>query len=359
MRFVIVFLVISSFWACGPSHSDIDSKSSSEERIIELPKYAKGFALVTQGNSRSVILYEPNQSGTIINEYSLPDTIVRIACLSTTHIPFFDKLKQLEHVAAVSFADQVRNANAADRIKSQHIQNLTQGGDDVNHEVLMASRPDLFLVYPHMETSLADFERMGIPCLPFMEYTEVHPLGRAEWIKVVAFLLNEDSLGRAVFSQIETAYNSAKAQASSFPNHPKVMTGSKEGDYWFIPSGKSFVGQFIEDAGGEYAYAHDTSGKNIQLDQEKMIVQLNEADWWGVVLHSETPVNIQKLRQDEPLLKHSKPFKEGHLFYTNTAVNDYFGDAVVEPHIVLQDLIHVFHGDLYRSEGRYFSVAIE
>lgn len=313
-----------------------------------VPQYAEGFHIdsLSDGSKRIVLF----------NLEHLPDTLEVIAiaspkpykltCMSTTHLAMLRHLDLLNQVQAVGFADMVRNAEVRALIDAGKIQNLTNS-EDISTEMMVALQPDFFFVYPFSHTSYARIAEQGIRCIPVSEYLEAHPLGRAEWILFFGALLHQEGKAKAHFETIKNAYEQLAERTSQLQeNLPTVFTGSSEGSVWHAPSGKSFVGYLLKDAGARYIYADSVKKGNLSVPMEKLIADAYRCDYWGKVVYSPgTPTMAEVVNDDERLSKIAA-YQPGRIFYCNASETDYFGDALMEPHVLLADLIHVFHREL-------------
>jgi iron complex transport system substrate-binding protein len=255
----------------------------------------------------------------------------------------------------VAFADLVRNTNAHKAIESNQLLNLSSA-DDVDIEVLVSIKPDWFFVYPYGHGSYEKYTSKGIRCFPVSEYLEKHPLGRVEWIKVFAAVCGADSLAQKTFHDIEKEYLKLKEEnASRFASEkPCVFTGSQEGGVWYAPPGNSFQAILINDAGGNYILSDSISNKNLTLPFESLMNIAFECDYWGRVEYSPQSLTYQKIADEDQRYKKLNAFQNKQIFYCNTNVRDYFGDAILEPHLILQDLTEIFHPSKADYKFHYF-----
>ena len=67
--------------------------------------------------------------------------------------------------------------------------------------------------------------------------------------------------------------------------------------------------------------------------------------FWGKVVHAPNGWTQARAKDEAPWAD----FEGKTLFHCNTAEVDYFGQAVLEPHVMLADLAALFHG---MGEGR-------
>ena len=80
------------------------------------------------------------------------------------------------------------------------------------------------------------------------EYLEPHPLGRAEWMVPLAWIVGDSAAGAEAFDAVETRYE--KWLMRPVKTGKRVFTGSVADGVWHAPGQGSFVAQWIKDAGG-------------------------------------------------------------------------------------------------------------
>ncbi len=306
------------------------------------------FWLVDQNNFHGKI-----PSGKIIE---IP--ISSVACRSTTHLPFFTFLDALSCVKAVSYANYANNPEVKAKVKAGNIKNLTTG-DEIDLEVLASVNTKLFTTYPFGNVNENRMEDLGITNLPILEYLENTPLKREEWIKLFGALLGKESEAKKVFeNSLKTYKRLADNIKEKVPleNYPKVFTGSLASGKWSAPSGKSLIATFIKDAGGKYVFENNKKKGNITLEYEAFYAKALDADYWGKVIYSSDEVTFSSLLGGDERLEALKAVKNKNIFYCNATQTDYFGDAVLQPEVILQDLVNIFHPEMKKSPNVYFKL---
>jgi iron complex transport system substrate-binding protein len=123
-------------------------------------------------------------------------------------------------------------------------------------EGIIAIAPEVFLTFysAYPEANLhPQLQTLGVRAIPQADHHEPHPLGRAEWLKLLALMTNRESAAEALFDGIETRYEHIAAIASTAPEHPLVMGGFAAGrDSFEIFGGANQRAKLIADAGGRH-----------------------------------------------------------------------------------------------------------
>lgn len=344
-RFKILFIVclLTVLQSCTPTTSvDI-----ADCRQTEINQYATGFSIQFCPSDTVLFLYNPtNAADTIFClRINTQNQLNRIACLSTTHLPFFESIGQTEKAVGVGFAEYLFDEASKTRLQNGSLVNITLAGK-LDFETVISLAPQVLLVYYYGNEDYSRYEQAGIKVIPINEYAEAHPLGRVEWIKVFGLLTG--SYGKAVeaFKEIDSSY---KALANSIPvteEKPVVFTGSFYKGKWAAPGGDSFIAKFISDAGAHYAFSEYPGSDNINLDFETVLTMISGADYFGKVIYRESGVKRNDFLEEQNRFELLKSFDDSRLFYCNTAQTDYFGRGIMEPHLMLQELIGIFHPEI-------------
>lgn len=332
-----------------------------EGEKVEL-SHARGFEVLKYPGYFEITIKDPF-SDNIIQTFSFSETneedidfsvCERIACLSTTHASILASVQATKKIEGLAYADRVKDERVLECLKNGNIRPLA-GEGEVDQEKLLAIAPDVFFIYPYDMDDALKYEELGIPYIQIAEYLEPHPLGRAEWMKLFGLLTGNLEIAQKEFKKIEDSYNLAKTKAMLYSELPTVFTGSFYQGKWYAPSGESFVANFIRDAAALYVFSDENGADNIELEMEKMIEKAHNADYWGKVIFSdEMPTKTSFVEEDERL-NAFKAFREGQLFICNAAQSDYFGKGIVEPHMMLRDLIEIFHpGTFPKHQVKYF-----
>lgn len=277
----------------------------------------------------------------------------RIACLSTTHASYLADLGLADRIVGIGYADAVLDSRLKALIDEGKIQNITNA-TGLDLEKLVSLQPEAFLVYTYDFTPNAMIEKAGISIIHINEYEEQHPLARAEWLKLFGVI--GDCLPRAdsLFNQLYKEYDRLRQSVFISSRAPFVVTASYYGGQWYVPGSESFAAQLIQDAGGAYLFHHKEGEGNVPVSFEELYVAASQADFFGKVASAESDLHSSFFEGDKRL-ENLPCFKENRLFLCNTRTADYFGKASTEPHVLLADLIKIFHPALLPEyEGVYF-----
>lgn len=368
--FVLAITIVS----CGGNGN---SSVSTYADSIYLPEYASGFRILGAEGRSSVIIES-------VNPWQGADSVVtrlfiardgeeppqgfegqviegdarRIVAMSSTHIAMLDVIGETARVVGVSGMDFI--SNDAVRSCRDSIGDVGYDGN-VNYELLLSLQPDIILLYgtngaSGMEPKLKE---LGIPYVYIGEYLENSALGKAEWIVAVAEIVGKRNEGIKAFSAIPERYNAIREKAADCLKHtsrPKVMINLPYGDSWFMAPTGSYLVRLIEDAGGDYIYKKNNSNESRPIDLEEAFMLVSASDKWINVGQTRS---LDELRKNYPKFAATKPVLSGEVYNTTGRVaangaNDYWERGVVEPDVVLRDMVMIFHPELADSDLVYY-----
>ena len=271
----------------------------------------------------------------------------RIVCMSTSHIAMLDAIGLVDRVVGVSGKQYVMNEKIARNAAVKDI-----GYDSsLNYELLLELRPDVVLMYgvsAENSAVTAKLRSLGIPYIYLGDYTELSPLGKAEWVVAVAEIAGCRERGIAHFEEVAARYDAVRESMATVAQRPRVMLNTPYQDVWYMPSDSSYMVQLIEDAGGEYIYKgkNSTSGSvGISLEEAYRLVA--SADIWLNVGQCRT---LSDLRAAAPHFMQTDVVRRGMVYNNNrrqTAAggSDFWESAIVYPDIVLRDMAAIIAGD--------------
>lgn len=285
--------------------------------------------------------------------------VKKIVCLSTTHIGFIDYLGELNTIEGISGTNYVTNEFLSREIKNSKIKEVGYE-ENLNIELIYRMKPDVVLAYGVSGSEsgfLMKLKELGIPVLFIAEYLEEDPLAKAEWIKVFGALFNKLGLAENKFDSIASNYNNLKKKASSVENKPSVLLGLPWSGTWYISGGESYVAKLITDAGGSYLFKDYKFKDSQPLALETIFTKASTAEFW---LNTSTASSLKEIMNEDERFANLPPVKNKKVYNYNRIINEaggnaYFEQGVIEPDVILADLIRILHPDILPSyELKYY-----
>ena len=314
--------------------------------------YATHFAIYSSGEIRRLIVFGHGGFADTVADVQIISALERIAILSTTHAAYVSALNATDRVVACAHAAEVRDAALRGAIADGMVVDIG-AADLVDREQLLALKPDAVLVYP-FGGAAGTLDDLGLSVIQVSEYLEEHPLGRAEWIRFFGALLGKEREADSLFNGIVERYEEVRSAAPR-DSLPVVLFGSVWQGQWWVPPGNSYMARLIDDAGGSYLFSDRKGSGNIAIDMETMIAEGSRADVWGMITALQGRVTSASFTAGDPRVASFHAVRDHRLFAGNSVDADLFGRAMLEPEVVLRDLVGILHpGLVQRPAFSYF-----
>ena len=347
--------------------SSIQSSAHHDLRAFHVPiQFAINFRIDYFKNYKLISLLNPNQKNDTLQKYILSEdtsalghmrnqgTFVQIPvksaiCLSSLYAAYMEKLNLLENLIAVDDHRYINSLAILQHIKKNKLMDV---GDisKVNVEKILLLHPDLIFTYlpPKGISQLEEIFKNKSIFAYTLDQDEASPLGRAEWILFVAAFFNQEKQASIFFNEMAQRYMLLKKQIQANSLHPSVFTGIKYGDTWYMPAGNSYLANLIADAGGNYIWKKDGHTGSLNLNWEEVYQKASQADFW---IHVSSFSTLHEVESADPRYANFKAFKMKNIFNNIARVNadggnDYWEAGMLNPDLLLADLINIFHPEL-------------
>ena len=347
---------------CG----DDKSKSSFSEfaaigAATTNPVIATGFSITDGEQERLLEIFNPADTLHPVARFYLVDSVragnryadgitievpvKRMVCFSATHLSLLEALDKMETLVGVAGADYVVSKKFKERLANGKIKEIGIAGR-YQLETLLELAPQIVMVSPQAGQAYEPLTNAGLTVIPNGDFLENHPLGRAEWIKMMGALTGTEKRSISIFDSISKSYNHLKQIAANTPHRPKVLAGKQYGGFWNLPGGKSYVAQLLHDAGAQYLWSNDENTGGLMLDFETVYNRGLGADYWRLLVYSDTIYTYDLLAREDGRYRNFAAFKKKQVLVCNTRTTAYHQQGLLQPHILLADYIHIFHPDL-------------
>lgn len=310
--------------------------------------YQDGYAKITIGGTDTYLLVP---EGAAVPD-QLPDTVTvlqqpldSIYLVATSAMDLFRELDALDAIslsgtdAAGWYIPQAQQAMEEGRI--------TYAGkySAPDYEVILSQDCDLALestmIY-HTPEVKEQLEKFGIPVLVERSSYESHPLGRIEWLKLYAVLLDKEETAEVYFSQLTDKLspvleqpNTGKTVAFFYITSNGAVNVRKSGDY---------IAKSIELAGGQYIFSDLASEdgnalSTMNMQMEAFYAGARDADI--LIYNSAIDGELQTMDQlfaKSPLLKDFQAVKTDNVWCTGKNLFQEslgLGDLITDLHTIL------------------------
>lgn len=358
MSWKINFMLIATFALFSCSNKPKTTKTESDFETQEL-HYATEFEVAKNETGTLLTVYsDENHSNAATSKFllssekgesstnmtNIPVPCKKIICLSSTQLAYFFELNEIDNIVAINSSRYLFNKKMNEKLDAGEVKKIGKEGH-FNVEMIAALDPDVIFVSPFKAGGYDVLRNLGIPLVPMAAYNEKTPLGRAEWIKMMALFIGAESKADSIFSKIEARYNELKTLASAIEDRPTVFAGKMRSGTWFTKGGNSFDAHYFRDAGADYIIKDDEQGA-YPLDFESVYQKAAQADYWRLIDSNKKGLTREDFLQEDSRYGDFKAFNEGNILLCNLREKPYREKSPVEPDVLLADYIHFFHPEL-------------
>jgi iron complex transport system substrate-binding protein len=269
--------------------------------------------------------------------YDIEQPILRLACLSNTHVGMLSALSSQHKIVAVSDVKYIYDA----KVKSNNVISLGDEGV-ISPEKIIKSKAQA-VIYSGFSNSFPKQEilkKVGILAIPDYDFRETNVLGRAEWVLLFGYLTGNASKAKAVFNDICSNYQSSIKRNKKSAKGPVMISGNLFRGKWDAPAGQSYHSQLFRDAGMNYVYFQEKGTVSIEMSIEKALASGNKATLW---LNPGKPTK-EAILNSNANAAHMNPMKNGKIYCYSHDSNKYWELSACRPDLVLSDYIKIQSG---------------
>lgn len=333
-------------------------------------KFARGFDIQNKDSFKTIMIYNPWQNARNISysyelypagsplqnkefETAIKVPVKRVICLSTTHIGFMEYIEELGSIVGLSGSRYVSNPYLADQISKGNVCDV--GYDEsINYELILKLQPDLVIAYgiSGNETGFSEkLGELGVRVMFVAEYLEENVLAKMEWVKVFAALFAKEERISVRYDSAVERYHSLVEKVSGLENRPTVLLGLPWKGTWYVSGGDSHAAQLISDAGGDYLWKDIQYRDSKPMSLETIFGKAYKAEFW---LNTGTAGSIREILDIDQRFESFSCIRSNKVYNCNKLVspgggNEYFEKGVVEPDVILADLIAILHPEVLPS----------
>lgn len=368
-NFSIIVILIVFLFSCQNNTKKGIIENVSHISDIE---YAKGFTIKKYSEYTEVTVNNPWDSTTVLQRYILVEKdkelpsylpqgkVVRtplknIVVYSTIHCTVLNELRMLDIIKGVCEPQYIDIDYIVEGISDGSIIDLGQASNPNVEKIIMID-PEAIMATPIQGLAYGTIEKTGVPIIETPDYMESTPLARAEWLKFYSVFLGKEQFADSLFTEVERKYNYIKEKAQTTKDRPTVFNDIKYGNVWYMAGGGSYMANMLKDAGASYVWSNYQSAGSMALSYETVLDKAGEAQYWLIKYNNKTTdMTYQSLEKEFKPYSYFSAFKNRNIYACNTGKATYYEDLPVHPEYVLQDIVAVFHPELFPDyQPRYF-----
>ena len=358
----LLSLALSALVACTGNRSTTQLIDEATDTIAF--KYARLIHVEQHDGYRLVTVDNPWKAGKVLHRYLLVPhdttqshntehgtTIVRVPLqksiiFTSVHAALVAQLNAKEQVAGVADLKYIKVPFVQDGCRDGR---LVDCGDGMNPlvEKIIDAQADAILLSPFENSGgYGRIEDVNIPLIECAEYMESSPLARAEWMRFYGMLYGREREADSLFAVVDSSYHALCQQAKEAGKGRSALVDKQTGSVWYVPGGRSTIGQMLVDAGADYAFANDDHSGSLSLPFEVVLEKAGESDVWLFRYDASDTITLDRLLSEQPGYRQLRPVRERMIYACNVTTSMFYEETPFRPDLLLQDFISIIHPTL-------------
>lgn len=325
-------------------------------------RYAKLLQLVRHEGYTVATIRHPWRQDAVLHQYVLlpadatvpegyPEgTVIRTplqrsVVFTTVHCSLLSMLHREASVAGVADLKYIKAPYVQEGVDGGRIVDCGDGMSPVIEKIIDL-HPDALLLSPFENSGgYGQLEEIDIPIVECAEYMEPSPLGRAEWVRFYGLLYGCEHEADSLFALVDSSYHALKKLTAN-SQEPTALMDKVTGSVWYVPGGRSTIGQMLSDAGARYPWADDSRSGSIALPFETVLERAGDCDVWLLRYSAQQPLTRQQLLSEHRGYNQFRSFREGRVYGCNVELSMFYEDSPFRPDLLLADFIKILHPDI-------------
>ena len=276
----------------------------------------------------------------------------RSVVFTTVHCSLLSMLHREASVAGVADLKYIKAPYVQEGVSAGRIVDCGDGMSPVIEKIIDL-HPDALLLSPFENSGgYGQLEEIDIPIVECAEYMEPSPLGRAEWVRFYGLLYGCEHEADSLFALVDSSYHALRHTVMPESRNPNtapktsVLVDKVTGSVWYVPGGRSTIGQMLSDAGARYPWASDDRSGSIALPFETVLERAGDCDVWLLRYSGQQPLTRQQLLSEHRGYNQFRSFREGRVYGCNVEQSMFYEDSPFRPDLLLSDFIKILHPDI-------------
>ena len=311
--------------------------------------YEGGYALIdVHDSARYLVVPEGQEAPGSLDEdiIVLKQPLDRIYLAATSAMALFDSMGAMDAIrlsgtqASGWYIDNAAKAMGAGDILFAGKYSEPDYELLIDEECDLAIESTMILHTPKVQEML---EMLEIPVFIDRSSYETHPLGRTEWIKVYAAMLDKEEQAETFFKEQSKVIEELK----DFENTEQTVAFfyvSTDGTV-VVRKSEDYIPKMIEIAGGRYVFDDlentENNSASISISMEEFFASAADADYLIYNSSIDNPVeSMEDLLAKSELFADFKAVREGNVWCTGKYLyqaTDIVGNLITDIHLMLTD----------------------
>ena len=358
----VISLALSVLVACTGNRGTTQLVDEATDTIAF--KYARLIHVEQHDGYRLVTIDHPWKPGKVLHRYLLVPygaviqhqtgqeaTLVRVPLqtsiiFTSVHAALVAQLHAEAQVAGVADLKYIKVPFVQEGCRDGR---LVDCGDGMNPlvEKIIDAQADAILLSPFENSGgYGRIEDVNIPLIECAEYMESSPLARAEWMRFYGMLYGCEHEADSLFAVVDSSYHALCQQAKKAGRGRSVLVDKQTGSVWYVPGGRSTIGQMLVDAGADYPFAGDDHSGSLSLPFEVVLEKAGESDVWLFRYDARDTITLERLLSEQPGYRQLRPVRERMIYACNVTTSMFYEETPFRPDLLLQDFISIIHPNL-------------
>lgn len=361
----LLLIIAVSLLSCGGHQTD----GQAETGDTVFFKYAKLITVVKYKNYTDVSIRNPWKEGKVLHCYRLVPMVAteqqqtgqgavvagmttvkvplqRSVVFTSVHAALLEQLHAGKQVAGVADLKYMKVPYVREGVKSGAIIDCGDGMSPMVEKIIDAEADAILLSPFENSGGYGRLEEIDIPLIECAEYMETSPLARAEWIRFYGYLYGKEKEADSLFSIVDSNYGLLKKLATTSRIKLTVLPDKQTGSVWYVPGGRSTIGQMLKDAGCRYPFADDEHSGSLPLPFETILEKAGDSDIWLFRYDAVRPITRSQLMSEQVGYPQLRAAQTGQLYGCNVTTSMFYEEAPFRPDLLLQDFIQILHPDI-------------
>ena len=360
MKYIKLLFLAVLFSACKGGQKTASMQTEGDTVAF---KYATQISVVKYDGYTVATLKNPWKEGMTLHRYvlipadqAIPNhipngTIIRTplkqaVMFTTVHCAMLMEFGKQDCISGVADLKYIKIPWIQEQVAKGRITDVGDGMSPVIEKII-DERPDALFLSPFENSGgYGKLEDINIPIVECADYMESSPLARAEWLRFYGMLFGCEQQADSLFQAVDTHYHQLKQLASKAKTQPSVLMDKVTGSVWYVPGGKSTIGQMIKDANGRYPWADDEHSGSISLPFETVLERAGETDVWLFRYSSDHDITYDELLGEHHGYNQFSAFKHQTAYGCDVERSPFYEESPFHPERLLNDFIRIFHPEI-------------
>jgi iron complex transport system substrate-binding protein len=369
MRYIQLLIIAVLLTACGGAKKNAPQQAGGDAVTF---KYATQISVEKFDGYTVATIKNPWKEGMTLHRYVLipadqeipnhipSGTIVRTplkraVMFTTVHCAMLMEFGKQDCISGVADLKYIKIPWIQEQVAKGKISDVGDGMSPVIEKIIDEHPDALFLSPFENSGGYGKLEEINIPIIECADYMEASPLARAEWLRFYGMLFGCEERADMLFQSVDNSYHQLKALAAKAKTKPSVVVDKVTGSVWYVPGGKSTIGQMIRDANAQYAWADDEHSGSISLPFETVLERAGDTDVWLFRYSGDHDITYDELLSEHHGYNQFKAFKKQTAYGCDVERSLFYEESPFHPERLLGDFIHILHPELdTMASMRYF-----